>query len=78
MTPARIPYYPQPFDFGASGPGLGFNGFHGDDVTPGGTNPTGAKNLAVTLITDDDDLWDNGNSGGSFNLSRVGLLHGRS
>ena len=78
MTPARVPYYPQPFDFGASGPGLGFNGFHGDDVTPGGTNPKGDKNLAVTLITDDDDDWDNGNNGGNFNLSRVGLLHGRS
>jgi hypothetical protein len=78
MTPARIPYFPHPFDFGASGPGLGFNGFHGDDVTPGATNPKGDKNLAVTLITDDDDDWDNGNTGGSFNLSRVGLLHGRS
>ena len=78
MTPARIPYNPQPFDFGASGPGLGFNGFHGDDVTPGAPNPKGDKNLAVTLITDDDDDWDNGNTGGSFNLSRVGLLHGRS
>src|SRR5262245_13186624 len=78
MTPARVPYFPQPFDFGASGPGLGFNGFHGDDVTPGAPNPKGDKNLAVTLITDDDDDWDNGNTGGSFNLSRVGLLHGRS
>ncbi len=78
MTPARVPYFPQPFDFGASGPGLGFNGFHGDNVTPGAPKPTGAHNLAVTLITDDDDDWDNGNSGGSFNLSRVGLLHGRS
>ncbi|HKA04365.1 MAG TPA: hypothetical protein VKD67_08550, partial [Acidimicrobiales bacterium] len=78
MTPARIPYFPQPFDFGASGPALGFNGFHGDDVTPGATNPKGDKNLAVTLITDDDDNWDNGNTGGSFNLSRVGLLRGRS
>jgi hypothetical protein len=79
MTPARIPYNPQPFDFGASGPGLGFNGFHGDDQTPGAPNPKGANNLAVTLITDDDDDWDNGNAGSnSFNLSRVGLLHGRS
>jgi hypothetical protein len=79
MTPARIPYFPQPFDFGASGPGLGFNGFHGDNVTPGAPNPTGAHNLAVTLITDDDDDWDNGNDQVSnFNLSRVGLLHGRS
>jgi hypothetical protein len=78
MTPAPIPYFPTPVNFGASGPGLGFNGFHGNDVTPGEPNPTGANNLAVTLITDDDDDWDNGNAGGSFNLSRVGLLHGRS
>jgi hypothetical protein len=78
MTPTPIPYFPTPLNFGASGPGLGFNGFHGDDVTPGATNPKGDKNLAVTLVTDDDDDWDNGNTGGSFNLSRVGLLHGRS
>jgi len=79
MTPAPIPYFPTPLDFGASGPGLGFNGFHGDDVNPGQPNPTGANNLAVALVTDDDDDWNNGNDTSSnFNLSRVGLLHGRS
>ncbi len=79
MSPAPIPYFPTPLNFGASGPGLGFNGFHGNDVVAGGTNATGDKNLAVTLITDDDDDWDNGNDQvSSFNLSRVGLLHGRS
>ena len=80
MTPAPIPYdFPTPVNFGASGPGLGFNGFHGDDVTPGAPNPTGANNLAVALVTDDDDDWDNGNDlVSNFNLSRVGLLHGRS
>jgi hypothetical protein len=82
MTPTPIPYFPSPINFGASGPGLGFNGFHGND-SPGAPDPSNAdghKNLAVTLITDNDDLWDNGNSGPSevFNLSRVGLLHGRS
>ena len=54
MTPTPIPYFPNPLNFGASGPGLGFNGFHGDDQTPGATNPTGDKNLAVTLVTDGD------------------------
>jgi hypothetical protein len=79
MTPTPIPYFPTPLNFGASGPGLGFNGFHGDDVTPGQPNPTGANNLAVALVTDDDDDWDDGNDQVShFNLSRVGLLHGRS
>jgi hypothetical protein len=79
MTPTPIPYFPKPLNFGASGPGLGFNGFHGDDVTPGGNNPDGHRNLAVTLTTDNDDLWDNGNTPGEvFNLSQVGLLHGRS
>jgi hypothetical protein len=79
MQPAPIPYFPTPLNFGASGPGLGFNGFHGDDVTPGAPNPEGTNNLAVTLVTDDDDDWDNGNDQTSnFNLSRVGLLHGRS
>ncbi len=79
MQPAPIPYFPSPLNFGASGPGLGFNGFHGDDQTAGAPNPTGANNLAVTLTTDDDDDWDNGNDQVSnFNLSRVGLLHGRS
>jgi hypothetical protein len=79
MTPAPIPYFPTPLNFGASGPGLGFNGFHGDDVTPGAPNPKGANNLAVALVTDDDEDWQNGaGQFSNFNLSRVGLLHGRS
>ena len=80
MTPARIPVLPDAA--ATSAPAARDSASTASTATtstPGAPNPTGANNLAIALVTDDDDDWDNGNDQvGNFNVSRVGLLHGRS
>jgi hypothetical protein len=61
---------------GIGGNGLGFGGFDGNDttLTGGVDNTDGSKNLALAVITSNDDTDDTGDT--QLNASRVGLLKG--
>jgi hypothetical protein len=76
--PAPIPFNPasSSTEYGAGGNGLGFGGFDGNNTTPSGgvNNENGDKNLALALLTSNDDANDGGDVG--HDVSRVGLLKG--